>query len=53
MNERVDDRYTQIEKDSLRTYTPLKAMVELTYRCNFRCAMCYLVDFRSPGDPPN
>lgn len=50
MNERVDDRYTQIEKNSLRSYTPLKAMVELTYRCNFRCAMCYLVDFRSPGE---
>ncbi len=50
MNERIDDRYTQIEKNSLKSYTPLKAMIELTYRCNFRCAMCYLVDFRSPGE---
>jgi radical SAM protein with 4Fe4S-binding SPASM domain len=25
-------------------------MLELTHRCNFRCAMCYLVEFRSPGE---
>jgi radical SAM protein with 4Fe4S-binding SPASM domain len=46
----ADDPYTAIEKRSLREFRPLRAMLELTYRCNFRCAMCYLVDFRSPGE---
>ena len=45
-----DDPYTAIEKASLREFSPLRAMLELTYRCNFRCAMCYLVEFRSPGE---
>ncbi len=45
-----DDPYTAIEKRALREYRPLRAMLELTYRCNFRCKMCYLVDFRSPGE---
>ena len=48
--DRPEDRYLEIERQSLREYTPLKAMLELTYRCNFRCKMCYLVDFRSPGE---
>jgi len=46
----ADDPYTAIEKRSLREFRPLRAMLELTYRCNFRCAMCYLVEFRSPGE---
>ncbi|MEE8142984.1 MAG: radical SAM protein [Planctomycetota bacterium] len=46
----LDDPYTQIEKQSLKEYVPLRAMLELTYRCNFRCVMCYLVEFRSPGE---
>ncbi|MEM7167529.1 MAG: radical SAM protein [Planctomycetota bacterium] len=45
-----DDPYTTLEKQSLQRYTPLRAMIELTYRCNFRCVMCYLVEFRSPGE---
>ena len=47
---RIEDRYHSIEKESLREFKPLRAMLELTYRCNFRCRMCYLVDFRSPGE---
>lgn len=50
MSRIADDPYTAIEKRSLREFRPLRAMLELTYRCNFRCAMCYLVDFRSPGE---
>ena len=46
----ADDPYTAIERRSLREYRPLRAMLELTYRCNFRCKMCYLVEFRSPGE---
>lgn len=45
-----NDPYTAIEKQSLQEYRPLRAMIELTYRCNFRCVMCYLVEFRSPGE---
>ena len=45
-----DDAYTRIEKMSLRNYVPLRAMLELTYRCNFRCVQCYLVEFRSPTE---
>ena len=50
MTSTVDDAYTMIEKMSLREFVPLRAMLELTYRCNFRCVMCYLVEFRSPGE---
>ena len=46
----AEDPFTTIEKRSLREYRPLRAMLELTYRCNFRCKMCYLVEFRSPGE---
>ncbi len=45
-----DDPFTAIEKTSLEQYRPLRAMLELTYRCNFRCVHCYLVEFRSPGE---
>lgn len=44
----ADDPYTAIEKRSLAEYRPLRAMIELSYRCNFRCKMCYLVEFKSP-----
>lgn len=47
---RTDDPYTALEKTSLKRYIPLRAMLELTYRCNFRCVHCYLVEFRSPGE---
>ena len=46
----TDDPFTRIEKMSLAEYVPLRAMIELSYRCNFRCVMCYLVEFRSPGE---
>ena len=46
---RQDDPFTAIEKRSLEQFRPLRAMLELTYRCNFRCVHCYLVEFRSPG----
>lgn len=45
-----DDPYTALEKRTLQQYTPIRGMIELTYRCNFRCVMCYLVEFRSPGE---
>ena len=50
MNTRLDDPYTAIEKWSLAESIPLRATLELTYRCNFRCVMCYLVEFKSPGE---
>jgi len=50
MSTSPDDPYTRIERMSLEESVPLRAMLELTYRCNFRCVMCYLVEFRSPGE---
>ncbi|MFN0059453.1 MAG: radical SAM protein [Planctomycetota bacterium] len=46
----LDDPFTSIEKRALAECRPTRAMLELTYRCNFRCVMCYLVEFRSPGE---
>ena len=37
--ERIRD---QLQKQAVERRRPLSCMMELTYRCNFRCRMCYI-----------
>ena len=38
-------RYLEIERKAFDECRPLRAHLELTHRCNFRCVHCFLCDF--------
>jgi radical SAM protein with 4Fe4S-binding SPASM domain len=40
--------YRGLLAESARRHTPLEVCLELTHRCTFRCAHCYIPDFTAP-----
>ncbi len=41
-------RFTALVQRAAREYIPLDVSIELTNRCNHRCAHCYIPDFDAP-----
>ena len=42
-NKESDEFYQEINSLANKNKFPLRAMFELTYRCNFNCVHCYVV----------
>jgi radical SAM protein with 4Fe4S-binding SPASM domain len=40
--------YRRLVVEATRAYVPLDVSLELTHRCTFRCAHCYIPDFTTP-----